>query len=146
MALKPYIDHKTLKDWCDRTPKVKALFADPDIADRLRLSVARVADDAPSWAMGYMATEDGRIAFRWCHSTETQEKFGVDALNTDEAVFLTARIAQMFELEAAAINLQADLAEMRRVLVDFVAAARMGKKPSDKQFAAAAAILQETGK
>lgn len=143
-AQKPYIDHRTLQKWIDATPHARALLADPEAMDRIEpLSAAIVPDGADPSTMGYMATPDGRIAFRWCHSSESQRLFGRDALTTMEAVILTCRIAQMFDIEQAAMDAQRDAVKMRRALVDMVAAAQAGKLPSSKQIVEAARALRE---
>lgn len=145
MTSKPYLDHRTLQKWVDETPRIKALMADPDYMDRIEpLSPAIVPDGSAPRSMGYMVAPDGRIAFRWCHSRETQEIFGVDALDTMEAVILTARIAQLFDIEQAALDAQADAVKLRRALVDMVASARKGRVPTEKELATAGRVLRET--
>lgn len=115
--MKQYLDHRALQKLIDATPEARQLLADPEAMNRIEpLAPAIVPDDAPSWSMGYMATPDGRIALRWCHSAETQEKFGRDALTAMEAVILTQRIAQLFDIEQAAMDAQRDVAILTKAL------------------------------
>lgn len=143
MADKPFIDHKQLKAWIEESGSAKTLLADRSLVELLEpVTPARIEEDGVSAEYkGYLAAADGRIAFRVVGQNEAQAKFGVDALSTRESVFASLRIAQLVDVEEAALACQRENVLITRAFTDILYHLEKGVMPPARAVSKARALL-----
>lgn len=139
----PYFNFRSLREMIERSPKLRDALASPDLADLLEpVTPANPdGDNPPVEAMGYLATDDGRLWARMVIQAEAEEVFGVDAVGPMESAFLALRFAQMPDIEASAQAAQRDAVQLRSALQDLALPLSRGQAPSQRQIAAAVALL-----
>lgn len=140
----PFLDHRAIRKLADQCPKLGAILAQREIFDAIDpITPALVGEDAPHQAMGYFATEDGRILFRLVCQQEAQEVFGVDACSVEEAFLVADRISHIGEIERAGMDAQARAVKLMRYAEMMFAAISGGPEIGKKDRIRIGALLHE---
>lgn len=104
----PFLDHRAIRKLAEQCPKLGSILAQREIFDAIDpITPAIVGTEAAHQAMGYFATQDGRIIFRLVCQQEAQEVFGVDACSVPEAFLVADRLSRIGEIEDAGMDAQA---------------------------------------
>lgn len=144
MTETPFLDHRAIQRLADQTPQLRAILAQREIFDAIDpITPALVGPDASPEAMGYFATADGRIILRLVGTEEAQEIFGVDAATTAEAFLVADRIAQIGEIEQAAIDAQARAVRLFRAVEMLFSAINTGAEVSRKDRVRIGALIHD---
>lgn len=139
----PYLNFRNLRDMIDRSPRALVNMVSPEIADTIEpvTPANPLGDDPPTEAMGYLATDDGRLWARMVVQGEAQEVFGVDAVTPEQSAWLCLRFAQMPDIEASALAAQYDAVQLMSALKQIALPLSRGETAPPRQIAAAVALI-----
>lgn len=123
MTGKPYIDHRLIQKWREKSKEAGALLASPATLAAFEkgthpVTLAEVPHHLEEDYMGYLASADGRIILRFVDDDEALRLFGVLGVRTQEAISLVLRFSNLKGIEDAAMEMQRDIVVIRRALAD----------------------------